>query len=96
MCYACYTMTMHTVSHRELRNDSGKVLDRVKRGETIGVTNHGELAAVLTPPHVEAVDRLQAAGRIRLARSDMPFGVAKRVEAEVSTAAALDDVRGDR
>lgn len=41
---------MRTISHRELRNNSAEVLRAVAAGETIEVTNHGEVAAVLVPP----------------------------------------------
>jgi prevent-host-death family protein len=41
---------MGTMSHRELRNNSAEVLRAVRAGETIEVTNHGEVAAVLVAP----------------------------------------------
>jgi prevent-host-death family protein len=41
---------MATIPHRELRNESSKILERVKNGETIDVTNNGEIAATLIPP----------------------------------------------
>ncbi|HET7415229.1 MAG TPA: type II toxin-antitoxin system prevent-host-death family antitoxin, partial [Arthrobacter sp.] len=40
---------MSTIPHRELRNESSKILQRVKNGETIEVTNNGEIAATLVP-----------------------------------------------
>ncbi|WP_423183900.1 type II toxin-antitoxin system Phd/YefM family antitoxin [Arthrobacter sp. NyZ413] len=33
---------MTTIPHRELRNNGSKILERVKNGETIDVTNNGE------------------------------------------------------
>lgn len=39
-----------TIPHRELRNHSSDVLRRVQAGETMLVTNHGEVVAVLSPP----------------------------------------------
>jgi prevent-host-death family protein len=59
---------MRTIPHRELRNNSSRILDEVKNGEIIEVTNHGEVVAVLIPPTATPYDRLVAAGRVRLAR----------------------------
>ena len=39
-----------TVPHRELRNDSGRILREAQTGETIAVTNRGEVVALLVPP----------------------------------------------
>ena len=38
------------IPHRELRNDSSQILRQVKAGQTVEVTNHGEVVAVLVPP----------------------------------------------
>lgn len=40
---------MARVSVRELRNQGGKVLDRVQRGEQITITRDGEDVAELSP-----------------------------------------------
>ncbi len=58
---------MRTIAHRELRNNSSRILDEVKNGEIIEVTNHGEVVAVLIPPTVGGYDRLVAAGKVRAA-----------------------------
>ena len=43
---------MDEVTVRELRNDGGRVLDRVARGETLTVTRAGDPVAELRPlPH---------------------------------------------
>ena len=39
-----------TIPHRELRNNSSEVLRQVQAGETIEITNRGEVVAVLIPP----------------------------------------------
>jgi antitoxin (DNA-binding transcriptional repressor) of toxin-antitoxin stability system len=72
------------------------VLDRVRHGETIGVTNHGELAALLVPPNLAKIDQLVASGRVRRARLDAPLGFDVRVKSVRSTAEVLADLRGDR
>ena len=41
---------MRTVTHREMRNQSGDILRHVADGETIQVTNHGRVAALIVPP----------------------------------------------
>ncbi|WP_370449014.1 type II toxin-antitoxin system Phd/YefM family antitoxin [Cryobacterium sp. Hb1] len=38
------------MAHRDLRNNSAKVLRAVRHGETLQVTNHGEVVSVLSPP----------------------------------------------
>lgn len=43
----CYTKT---VTHREMLNNSGEILRAVSAGETVQVTNHGQVAAVISPP----------------------------------------------
>jgi len=47
------------VGVRELRQNLSVYLDRVKRGETLTVTEHRHVVAVLRPP-VEAEDPLNA------------------------------------
>ena len=96
LCYACYTSPVRTISHRELRNNSGKVLERVRNGETVAITNHGELAALLVPPHLAPIDQLTAAGRVREPSSTGPLGPANRLSRSESTADVLDELRGDR
>lgn len=44
---------VRTIPHRELRNNSSKILEEVRRGETIHITNHGEVVATLVPPDMQ-------------------------------------------
>jgi prevent-host-death family protein len=88
---------MKTIPHRELRNDSSAVLARVSAGETLGVTNSGKLAAVLTPPGTSELERVRQSGALRPARVLRPrFDSIERVTIEDTTAAVLSDLRGDR
>ncbi|NUU32697.1 type II toxin-antitoxin system prevent-host-death family antitoxin [Arthrobacter sp. C9C5] len=88
---------MTTIPHRELRNQSSKILERVKNGETIEVTNNGEVAAVLVPPSASPFERLLLAGQIRQASSiAVDFQSLPRVGSTTPTAEILSDVRGDR
>ena len=61
----------HSVGLRELRHNTSEVLARVRHGETIDVTEYGRLVARIVPVEerepVPVLDRLIAAGRVRLA-----------------------------
>ncbi|MGI8522692.1 MAG: type II toxin-antitoxin system Phd/YefM family antitoxin [Nocardioides sp.] len=88
---------METIPHRELRNDSSRILARVSAGESIGVTNNGRLAAILTPPATSELERVRQSGSVRPARRPRQrFDAIDRVRLDASTAELLDDVRGDR
>ncbi|WP_104088480.1 type II toxin-antitoxin system Phd/YefM family antitoxin [Cryobacterium sp. N19] len=83
---------MRTIAHRDLRNNSAEVLRAVRDGETLQITNHGEVVAVLSPPPVAALGGIRhRAPLIRGGFSNMPlFTVA------VSTDSALDELRAER
>ena len=88
---------MTTIPHRELRNQSSKILERVKNGEVINVTNNGEVAATLIPPSASPFERLLQAGSVRPATgSPVDFRFLPRAKSDMSTGAILADVRGDR
>lgn len=89
---------MRTIPHRELRNDSSRILEQVRNGETIEVTNHGEPVAVLVPPSMSSYDRLVASGRIRVASPDSAVDLRRihRRTASTTTADLLADLREDR
>lgn len=102
--YRCATIAtveggaVRTISHRELRNNSAEVLRAVSAGETIEVTNHGEVAAVLVPPSLTPYKRLVAAGKVREPRKDRPVNLRsiRRTTAPVPSTEIIADVRGDR
>jgi prevent-host-death family protein len=85
-----------TIPHRELRNQSSKILERVKNGETIDVTNNGEVAATLIPPSASPFERLLLAGQVRPAAGVVDFQALPRIHKDSGTAEILADVRGDR
>lgn len=88
---------MTTIPHRELRNQSSKILERVKNGETIDVTNNGEIAATLIPPAVSPFERLLMSGSVRPAvEGSVDFQALPRVKSAADTADVLADLRGDR
>jgi len=57
---------MARIGVRELRQNASRYLALVKAGETVEVTERGELVALLSPPGASrsARDRLIAAGRL--------------------------------
>lgn len=88
---------MTTIPHRELRNQSSKILERVKNGEIIDVTNNGEVAATLIPPSASPFERLLQAGSVRpAAAGPVDFKILSRVASDIDTAGILADLRGDR
>lgn len=88
---------MITIPHRELRNQSSKILERVKNGETINVTNNGELAATLIPPTVSPFERLLLSGSVRPAATQpVDFQLIRRAKSDAGSAEILADLRGDR
>ena len=88
---------MTTIPHRELRNQSSKILERVKNGETIDVTNNGEVAATLIPPAASPFERLLLSGSVRQAsQNPADFRLLHRVASEAGTPEILADLRGDR
>ena len=88
----CY---MRTITHREMRNNSAEILRAVAAGETVQVTNNGQVAAILSPPHVSALDALRADGSVRPARvSADAFRRIVRTRSKLSSREILADSRG--
>ncbi|MDA8401249.1 MAG: type II toxin-antitoxin system prevent-host-death family antitoxin [Actinomycetota bacterium] len=90
-------VTVRTISHRELRNNSSKVLHAVSAGETIEVTNHGEVTAVLMPPSLTPYERLVTTGKVREPLTDRRIDLReiRRITVPVSSSEIIADVRGD-
>jgi prevent-host-death family protein len=87
---------MRTIPHRELRNSSSQVLADVKAGETIAVTNNGEIAAILVPPATSTYQQMIAAGLVTPAKRPGHAREIRRVTSETRSIDVLDDLRGDR
>lgn len=81
-----------TIPHRELRNNSAAVLRDVKAGETIYVSNNGEVVAALVPPPRAAITSL----RVRRATERGGFDELPRISVAESLSDVLDELRGDR
>jgi len=96
---------MSSIGIRELRNNLSRVIDRVSKGTSIDVTDHGRVVARLSPPpetdsSLDAFDALLTAGVLLPAsQSAKPFvtwPVIKRPRARGGLAAALiDEDRGE-
>ena len=86
---------MRTVTHREMRNSSGEILRAVAAGETVQVTNNGQVAAVISPPAGGSLERLVAQGQARLARRPVAdLTTIHRRKTTRTSAELLEDSRG--
>ena len=60
---------METVGAYEAKTNLSKLLERVRRGETIGITKHGVTVAIVQPPEKTGKSNpSEAIRRIRLFR----------------------------
>ncbi|WP_395402113.1 prevent-host-death protein antitoxin of TAS system [Arthrobacter sp. UC242_113] len=74
-----------------------KILERVKNGETIGVTSNGGVAATLIPPAASPLEHLLLTRSVRRASANpVDFQILARVQSGAITAEILSDLRGDR
>lgn len=88
---------MRTVTHREMRNSSGEILRAVAAGETVQVTNNGQVAAVIGPPAGDVLTRLAAQGQVRAARrAAADLSTIRRRKAKLASAELVADARGRR
>lgn len=86
---------MRTVTHREMRNSSGEILRAVAAGETVQVTNNGQIAAVISPPDTDPLNRLLQQGQLRPPRRPVTaLATIVRRRSELSTAELIADARG--
>ena len=87
---------MERIGVRELRQHASRYLDRVKAGETIEVTNRGEVVAVLSPVRRSRLDEQRAAGWVIPATASLddlppPIELPGAVMSEI-----LDEQRAER
>lgn len=86
---------MRTVTHREMRNRSGDILRRVATGETIQVTNRGQVAALIVPPSADTLADLISRGQVRVARNpNSSLRSIVRRKGTIDSQAIVADVRG--
>lgn len=86
---------VRTVTHREMRNQSGEILREVADGATIQVTNRGRVTALIVPPGTDTLSDLVAQGQVRVARQP-PSSLRSvlRRKRKTSSQAIVADVRG--
>lgn len=86
---------MRSVTHREMRNNSGEILRAVAAGESVQVTNNGLVAAVISPPPNDPLADLSARGQVRHARRPLSdLSLLRRRTSSGTAAEIVDDVRG--
>ena len=61
---------METVTHREMRKNSGEILRRVGAGESIQVLDDGRVVALIVPPSSDPLTDLAQRGQLRPARRE--------------------------
>lgn len=84
---------MERIGVKELRQHASRYLAKVKAGESVQVTERGELVALLVPPTPSATarERLIAAGRLIPANG--PLNLPRRRSAAVNSADVLEELR---
>lgn len=86
---------METVTHREMRNNSGEILRRVEAGESVQVTNNGRVAALIVPPASDTLTALAQRGQLRRAlREPSSLRNIRRRTTQRSSEQILADSRG--
>ncbi len=81
--------------HRELRNDSARILAAVKGGELIQVTNAGEVAAIMVPPNTPKLEVFRLAGKVSKPAPIEDLDTIVAVVADVGTQVVLDELRAE-
>lgn len=82
-----------TVSHRELQNNSSQILRLVEAGETIEISNHGVVVALMMPPQPGPYRSLRVRpARVRGGLSDLR---AARLDLDEPIQDSIDELRGD-
>ncbi|MBP6995529.1 MAG: type II toxin-antitoxin system prevent-host-death family antitoxin [Phycicoccus sp.] len=86
---------MDTITHREMRNNSGEILRRVESGETVQVSNNGRPVALIVPINGHDLNALVARGEARAARTGSgSLATIVRANAGMPSQDIVADVRG--
>ncbi len=87
---------METVGIRELRQHASKVLERVRAGETVGVTDRGRAVARIHPEPNSEWDALVESGLVRPPVSSKALHEITPLPAsEISMSQILEELRSD-
>lgn len=87
---------MELVGVRELRQNASRYLERVKAGETVEVTERGQLFALLVPPEPGRDARVRLVAEGRLIPSAGVLRPPSRAVAARTTQSVLDELREGR
>lgn len=88
---------MERIGVRDLRQNASRYLEAVKRGESVEVTERGNLIAILVPPAPSLVARDVLVGRGQLIPASHRFVIPDVLAtSEETSSSALDDLRQDR
>ncbi len=86
-------MAAETITHREFRNDSGRILREVQAGQSFVVTNNGVAVAELVPLNSRAHGGLPV--KQRIAQGGLRTITPVKGSSGQSAQEILDDLRGD-
>lgn len=87
------------IAVRELNQQTAQCLARVKQGETLVVTEHGQVIALISPPRptgIAKLDVLIAEGRARPALGDRSAILSRAAAPVVPQGAVSAALRSDR
>jgi antitoxin (DNA-binding transcriptional repressor) of toxin-antitoxin stability system len=88
---------VRTVSTRELEQQTSAVLEDVRLGTPVAVTEDGVVIAVIVPPSAAGgIASAIADGRVRPATSSLADVLPVKLRADMATADVLDYLRADR
>lgn len=78
-----------------MRNNSAELLRAVEGGETVQITNHGRVVAVMSPPAASTLERLVAEGKARPPLKPIStLPAPPKPRGKLTTKEILDDIRG--
>jgi antitoxin (DNA-binding transcriptional repressor) of toxin-antitoxin stability system len=78
-----------------MRNNCGEILRALAAGETVQVTNNGQVAAVISPPDVDVLIQLAERGQVRPPRRPVTdLESIRRRMSKLTSAEIIKDVRG--
>ena len=90
---------MTRIGIKELRQNASKYLEKVKRGETIEVTERGTLIAVITSPNKEVTEFEGLVARGQLIPATTQFQIPqdrRKAGLEDTSAKVLSELREER
>ncbi len=95
----CYSLPVQRIGIRELRQNASRYLAAVQRGESVEVTDRGELVGVISP--VVASDKFRdlLIRTGQLVTASRPFSIPQPIdvnETTTSTDDALESLREER